>query len=279
MTFQEASRYCKEQLLSYIDTSEVHEIFKRVIEHLTAKSYIDCITDKNIVIDKNTFASIIAQLQTHEPIQYILEHEWFMGKKFIVNKHVLIPRPETQELVQWVLDTIQNNELHILDIGTGSGIIPISIKSQKPNCTIVATDISKDALSVAQKNASMHNVEIQFMNDDILHTTLSKDEVFDIIISNPPYISVTEKNTMHANVLEFEPQVALFVTNNDVQQFYKTILEVAQHNLAKNGKLFLELHQTYAQETEALYKKNHFHTQLKKDMYGNDRMLLAWKEA
>jgi release factor glutamine methyltransferase len=273
MTFPQLKLTCTNALQHIYDDGEINAMLKRIAEHTSQETWMNVITNPSIAFDEVQVQSILQRLQTHEPIQYIVEHEWFMGKQYYVNSHVLIPRPETEELVQWILDDVQDKPLTILDIGTGSGIIPISLKTTLPQCTIYASDISENALGVAMQNADTHKTDIEFVQDDILNPSFEFDTSFDIIVSNPPYITEDEKSNMNNNVLQHEPSSALFVTNNDPLQFYKAILEFAHTHASKNASIYFELNAQFALETELLFKDNHHTTLLKQDMFGKNRML------
>jgi release factor glutamine methyltransferase len=220
--------------------------------------------------------NILAQLKTGEPVQYILGYTEFYGIKFLVNPSVLIPRPETEELVRWAADSLQlAPDAYVLDIGTGSGCIAISLKSNLPGAQVSAIDISPDALKTAKENARLNNVQINFIRADILDPKFEHSK-FQIIISNPPYVTLDDKKQMHINVTDFEPHTALFVPENDPLLFYKAIADFAADNLAKNGLLFLEINESYGKETIALLKSKGFsNIELRKDMSDRDRMVKA----
>lgn len=182
------------------------------------------------------------RLAKGEPLQYVLGKAWFRGLEFIVNPNVLIPRPETEELVQLVLEKNSLTSPNILDIGTGSGCIAVSLKKEIPNATVSAIDVSEDALSIAKQNAALSNVEINFVRQDILTTTLGTHK-YDVIVSNPPYIPFKEKNEMREQVTEHEPSLALFVPDENALLFYKRIFMFAKQNLMPNGKVFCEIHE------------------------------------
>lgn len=229
------------------------------------------------------FYSALAKLKKEIPLQYIIGETEFYDLPFLVDENVLIPRPETEELVEWIIEEVQSlkfkvqsdaqKDINILDIGTGSGCIAIALAKNLPNANIWALDISKKALYIAKKNAKINDVDIQFLNNDIL--TLKKLPIkFDIIVSNPPYVRELEKEEIKANVLDHEPHLALFVKNNDPLLFYDKIADFALNNLKKNGVLFFEINQYQGKETLELLKNKGFkNTDLKKDIFGNDRMV------
>ena len=232
---------------------------------------------------QNDFESIQKRLENGEPIQYITGFAWFYGLKLKVNPTVLIPRPETEELVEWVLQTVSKQKgVKILDIGTGSGCIPVTLKVKNPSLQVSAVDISEGALITASRNAFRHNVDIDFKRLDILdETTWSELEQFDIIISNPPYIPTKEKIVMERNVLAFEPELALFVEDDNALIFYEKIAKFAQKHVYTEGslsQLFFECNQYNALEVAQLLQKMDFKdVELRKDMSGNDRMIRAQK--
>ncbi len=281
MTIQEANTYFHHHCDSLFGKNEGEEIFNRLIEELTSKTTFELKLDKQLVIDEEKFNGVVAQLLTNRPLQYVLGYEWFYNLKLKVNEQVLIPRPETDELVRWVLDTIKKEKLRsprILDVGTGSGCIPVVLKNEMPGADVTAIDISEAALEVAKENAATYDLTIDFIRGDILEKNFSIEKTFDLIISNPPYITAAEKKDMHERVLAFEPKEALFVTNHDPLQFYKAILTFSKHHLSPDGKIFLELNRDYGIQTQQLYDEAGFETELRKDMYGNTRMLMAQKK-
>jgi release factor glutamine methyltransferase len=219
---------------------------------------------------------ILGQLKKEIPVQYLLGTTHFYGLEFEVNSNVLIPRPETEELVEWIVQqsTInhQPTTIKILDIGTGSGCIAISLAKNLPNSEVFALDVSEHALATAQRNAESNQVAIQFIHQSILETE-DLGHQFDIIVSNPPYVRDLEKQEIKKNVLDNEPHLALFVADNDALLFYRKIAQLAQKNLSPTGQLYFEINQYLGQEMVALLKEMNFqNTELRKDVYGNDRM-------
>lgn len=220
---------------------------------------------------------VLNQLKKQIPIQYILGKAHFFGMEFEVNDNVLIPRPETEELVQWIVSDNKIDSPKILDIGTGSGCIAISLAKNIRNSDVSAIDVSPGALGLAKKNAGKNGVEVNFIQKDIL-VTADLQSGFDIIVSNPPYVRNLEKHEIKKNVLENEPHLALFVDDNDALIFYRKIAELAKKNLSADGKLFFEINQYLAKETMDLLENLGFsYLELRKDIYGNDRMILAKK--
>ena len=229
------------------------------------------------VADTTYFLDILDQLKTSKPIQYILGETEFYGRTFRVNPAVLIPRPETEELVKWVVETVSTKTPSLLDIGTGSGCIAISLKIEIPEAEVVAIDVSTDALALAEQNATFHKAPVTFIEKDVLHmhpTDLTT--TFDVLVSNPPYIALAEKELMKANVLANEPHVALFVPNNDPLIFYDRIAALAQEKLKPGGFLFFEINERFGTEVLALLVKKGFkQVELRKDLSGKERMVKA----
>jgi release factor glutamine methyltransferase len=258
---------------------EVSSFFNLLIESYLGMNRLDFALKqgKELTLEeKEKFESAIHRLSLHEPIQYIIGETEFFGLKFKVNKNVLIPRPETEELVQWILDDVGESKtpsnLKILDIGTGSGCIAISLAKNLPNAEVFALDISEKALKTARENATLNKVNVNFIQADILNLEALTGK-FDIIVSNPPYVREMEKVEMHLNVLENEPDLALYVKDIDPLIFYGIIAKLAQAGPQKNGDLYFEINQYLAKETEEILKNFGFKTELKKDIFGNYRML------
>lgn len=227
----------------------------------------------------NFLNNAVKRLKTNEPFQYILEEEEFYGYDFKVSSNVLIPRPETEELVEWVIATYGNltQELSLLDIGTGSGCIPISLKKNLQKAKVSACDISEEALVIAKENGLKLEAEVHFFQLDILNEeNWGSQNSYDYIISNPPYIPNKEKELMHENVLDFEPGLALFVEDDEALIFYEKIMQFSLLKLNKNGFLFFECNEYNAAEVVSLLKENGFsHVELRKDINGRDRMIKA----
>ncbi len=280
--------YFNKTLKKLYPTSEIDTFLFLILEEYLNFKRIDVVLKSNFEIspeDLTLLKSSTKLLEQEVPIQYILGKTEFYGFPFILNEHVLIPRPETEELVTSVLSKISKLEplhpiekekkLKILDIGTGSGCIPISLKRSLPFAEITAIDIANEALIIAQKNASLNKVNINFIQQNILKTT-GLDDIYDIIISNPPYVRVSEKIEIKNNVLKNEPHLALFVEDNNPLIFYSKIAELAKSHLTKNGTLFFEINQYLGKETVELIKLKGFNKiQLKKDIFGHDRIIVA----
>ena len=294
MIVKQYRKYFNETLKTIYPITEIDSFFFLLLEEYLGFRRVDIVLKSDFKIPQETLnllQSATKQLEQEIPLQHIIGKTEFYGLPFVVNKHVLIPRPETEELVAWVVSessrfktfntstkqTTETKQLKILDIGTGSGCIPISLKKQLPFAKISAIDISKEALSVAKKNAVLNNVDIHFILQDILKT-VTLDQHYDIIISNPPYVRELEKKELKNNVLKNEPHVALFVENDNPLIFYAKIAELAKNYLNKNGLLFFEINQYLGTETIDLVKKKGLkNIQLKKDMFGNDRIIVASK--
>ena len=262
------------------DAGEAESFFYLILEEKQKLKRIDLALQPDLLFSEEEIVvwnSILEELKKEIPIQYLLGSTSFYGLDFEVNPNVLIPRPETEELVEWI---IRNNskiekpkDLKILDIGTGSGCIAISLAKNLPNATVSAIDVSEKALATAKKNAQSNSVNVSFINQNILQTEDLKQQ-FDIIVSNPPYVRNLEKEEIKKNVLENEPHLALFVEDEDALIFYKKIAQLAQKNLTANGMLFFEINQYLGPETVALLEELQFKDiELRKDMYGNDRMI------
>lgn len=269
-----------QSLLPFYDEMEAESFFYLILENKSLLRRIDLAlaVDKEFSEDEILlWNAILEKLKTYIPIQYILGTTHFYGSDFIVDENVLIPRPETEELVDWIVKLngklSQKKNLKILDIGTGSGCIAISLAKNIPNSAVFAVDVSEKALAVAKKNAVLNKVFVTFLHQNILETN-QFDQKFDIIVSNPPYVRNLEKVEIKPNVLDNEPHLALFVSDNDPLIFYKKIGELASANLNSNGQLFFEINQYLGKETQDLLDslglKN---SELRKDIYGNDRMI------
>ncbi|CAM1364896.1 Release factor glutamine methyltransferase [Tenacibaculum soleae] len=277
------------QLSSVYPQSEIDSFFFILIEEILGFKRIDSVLKADFLISSdvlNQLQNITERLLKEEPIQYITGNTEFYGLPFLVNKNTLIPRPETEELVEWIITEVSEahgkniTNFSILDIGTGTGCIPISLKHNIPNTIVSAIDVSSEALKVARKNAKLNTVEINFIEQDILNTDdlnqVLDSKKIDIIVSNPPYVRNLEKAEIKNNVLENEPHLALFVEDNNPLIFYDKIANLAVRHLTKNGLLFFEINQYLGKETvEILNKKGFKNIELKKDFVGNDRMIKA----
>ncbi|WP_158828407.1 peptide chain release factor N(5)-glutamine methyltransferase [Mucilaginibacter lacusdianchii] len=271
-------------LRSIYDDNEINSITDIVLQELTAfsRAKLKAFTDAELTVSQFQAAEkILADLQTGKPVQYIIGHTGFYGLTFQVNPSVLIPRPETEELVEWVLETVNTspNTTHcVLDIGTGSGCIAVSIKVNLPVADVSAIDISTAALKTAKQNAQANNAEINFIEADILNAQdiIANEQQYTIIVSNPPYVTPTDKTQMHINVMDFEPHTALFVPEEDPLLFYKAIADYASSHLVNHGHLLFEINESYGKQTvDMLTDKGFKNIELRKDMSSRDRMIKA----
>ena len=291
----------KKELSAAYPQTEIDSFFFLLIEKELGLQRIDLALNNQLAISEEKFKHLynsLSRLKTQEPIQYILGEAEFYGLPFKVTKDTLIPRPETEELVDWILqDTKMKKEesINILDIGTGTGCIAISLAKNLPNATITAIDISSKAIKIAKENTLLNDVKIDFIEQDILRAsslnvianemkqsqnnneiatskTPRKDKQFDIIVSNPPYVRELEKKEIQPNVLENEPHLALFVEDENPLVFYKEIADLAKNYLKENGALYFEINQYLGKETVEILTEKGFKTELKKDIFGNDRM-------
>ena len=289
MTIHTAYQQLLYQLCTLYDKREAANIADWLMEYITGQKRIDRIIHKNILLNDEQALQLTTftnQLLQHKPVQYVLNEAWFAGMRFYVDDSVLIPRPETEELVESVVSCkllvpsnleIKNQKSEILEIGTGSGCIPIALKKKLPNATVTAIDISNNALNIAKKNASILQTDVLFKQVNFLDET-SWHELgkFDSIISNPPYIKLSESSTMSKHVTSYEPTIALFVPDNDALVFYKKIALFGKQHLTNNGQIFVEINEVLGNETVALFNSFGYKTALKKDLQGKDRMLQAW---
>ena len=268
--------YFKQQLSGIADAREIISWAYISIEHCLGYNRSDCIVHSNNDITtevSDKIKQIVSDLKTKKPLQYILGETEFYGLRFKVDEHTLIPRPETEELVDWIL---KEKFTSALDIGAGTGCIPIAL-AKNTNAIISAIDISADALLIARENAKINGVEINFLQQDILKTTTLPK--VDLIVSNPPYVLELEKKFMLVNVLDFEPHLALFVSDNNPLVFYKKIALLAMESLTEGGKLFFEINERFGKETVAMLSEMGFvDIKLKKDINDKDRMLKAIKK-
>lgn len=256
---------------------EIQSFFNILTESFLKMSRLDVALDPEKKLSEtqlDQFGDALLRLKKHEPIQYITGETQFFGLNFKVNKSVLIPRPETEDLVLWILDDFneRKEELKILDIGTGSGCIAVSLAKNLLQAKITAIDISVEAIDTARENAELNQVEIDFKQADILQMT-ELPEQYDVIVSNPPYVRELEKEDMQRNVLEFEPETALYVKDHDPLLFYEKISELAVNSLKNKGAVYFEINQYLGEETEKILIGKNFRTILKKDIFEVDRML------
>ncbi len=280
MNLREIQNIFKLSLNNLYDADETAAIIRTVLMEVLNYSPSDLLLKNQEVVSSETeeqLLNILERLKQSEPVQYVLGYAWFCGLKFKVNKYVLIPRPETEELIDWIVKQNKIQSPNILDIGTGSGCIAIALTKQIPEAKVVAMDISKDALHTATQNALINNVDVKFLEEDILNPVINEFK-YDIIVSNPPYVLQSESKTMSSHVLEYEPANALFVPDEDALIFYKAIVKYAGIHLKPRGKLFFEINPLNAEDINALLKANNFIEPLiKKDLQGKDRMVMGTK--
>jgi len=285
MTISELKKIFSQKLSALYNSGEISEIFT-----IFAKKILDLdrfqqrINGNQNLSEKEEmeFQEILTSLKTGKPFQHILGETEFYGLKFFVDEHVLIPRPETEELLELAMEKMQESRnkkqdgrFKILDIGTGSGIIPIVLKKHFPKAEVSAIDFSEDALKMAKRNADFHDVEIEFIHQDYLSENLTDD--FDVIISNPPYIGIEEEVEIADSVKEFEPKMALFSPTSNALIFYEKIAEDCKNHLSENGLVFLEINQKLGKETRELFVDVLSEVEVLKDISGNERFVWGRK--
>lgn len=282
MIISEIKFFFQTELSELYSKSEIEELFSIFCEHFLELNKIELRQNLQKELsesDSRKLSEVISELKNGKPFQQILGETEFYGMKFFVNEHVLIPRPETEELLELAIQKVKDlrfkvEGFKILDIGTGSGIIPIVLKKHFPEAELSAMDISENALEIARKNADFHQTEINFIRKDYLNGNL--DEIYDIIISNPPYIGIEENNEIENSVKGYEPNIALFSPTSDALIFYRKIANDSLKHLSENGMIFLEINQKLGKETLELF--NDFsESVLLKDISGNDRMIFVKK--
>lgn len=279
MRLNDIKQALKKQLAGQFETVELNPILSILIEHVTGWDQVQQVIHKDDSISaaqQLAFETAGTALLKGRPIQYITGKTWFMGEPYIVNEQVLIPRPETEELVDWIIEyaAIKGKALRILDIGTGSGCIAIAIKKALPEAIVSAIDISTSAIKIAEANAAALKADIEFIALDILNTAFLPGQ-YDVIVSNPPYIPMQEMKNMELQVTDHEPNIALFVPDEDPLVFYKAIARLAKLHLSPNGQLFFEIHYDQGDAMIALLDEMHFHAELRADLFEKDRMVRA----
>ena len=288
MLIKEAYQQIVHDLQSIYDARESSQIADMTLESITGLSRIQRLVQHDASLNSDQeilFNQQLNELLHGRPVQYVIGNCWFQQMLFKVDEHVLIPRPETEELVELVIHEIQHHrqcdkkQCQIIDIGTGSGCIAISLKKAMPFCEIWAIDKSRSAMKLAKENASLLNTSIYFKEADILSEAKNDAlPAFNIIVSNPPYILPEETNDLRKNVIDFEPKEALFVTNNDPLEFYKAIIDFSIHHLHRGGLVFFETHENQATEVKKLMESNEFEqVEIKKDLQGKNRMVWGKK--
>ena len=284
MLLREIKRIFEQELSGTYPTEEVQAFFYLSIEHFLQLERFVLVLQPDLVLSKEEeeplFATL-AKLKEEVPIQYILGTTEFLDFKLLVNKNVLIPRPETEELVRWIVSSHEQNQEggKVLDMGTGSGCIAIALAKLLPKPKIMAMEKSLSALEVAEANAKALKAKVTFLSANMLDPDLTLNKTFDIIVSNPPYVRELEQKEMSNNVKRYEPQEALYVPDKNPLIFYNAIADFGQRHLSPNGHLYLEINQYLAKETAQLFvDKKYKDIELKKDIFGNYRMLLAKKD-
>ena len=295
MKLGEAEIWLRQELKSIYDEREASNIADLVLENLSGLSRVDRLTKKEerlVVQQLHHLTEIHHRLLHHEPIQYALGEAHFYGLKLFVDKHVLIPRPETEELVDWIINDVrasgknvfekkefeadETTQLKILDVGTGSGCIALALKKTMPKAEVWGCDISDNALNIARRNGSETDIRVDFIALDFLDEAQNKQlPTVDIIVSNPPYIPLKNKVDMHPNVVDYEPHTALFVPNEESLIFYSALAEFGKHRLYENGKIYAEIHEDLGKEAIDLFEKEGYTVELRKDIQGKDRMIKA----
>jgi release factor glutamine methyltransferase len=298
MTIHEAQQQLLFQLYHIYDDHEAAAIANLVMENITEWKKIDRILNKNVPLSLPKLAILkkyTDELLTHKPVQYVLHESWFCGMKFYVDENVLIPRPETEELVNWIDEEVRNENLEvtskkedsrnneqdssftILDVGTGSGCIAVALKKKLHYAKVNSCDVSEKALNIAKQNALSNNADVDFLHLDFLDQQQTKElSSYNIIVSNPPYIPLNDKKTMSANIVNFEPHIALFVSNDEPLVFYHAIADFGLKKLFPGGKIFVEVHEDLSADVKKLFLAKGFNeVTIKKDIHGKERMLKA----
>ncbi|KIO77778.1 hypothetical protein TH53_07605 [Pedobacter lusitanus] len=276
MNFKQLEQYFINELSSLYDGEEAKQLFYLVVEQVSGWNRTQLLINMTESLSAEltlTYDDVLLELKQGRPMQHIFAVAWFYGLRFKVSEAVLIPRPETEELIEWILDTVKSEPVSsILDIGTGSGCIAITLKKNLEQVDVSAIDVSAAALAIAEENALTNTAAVNFIHADIL--TYSSSFRYDLIVSNPPYITEHEKEEMHQNVLAYEPHLALFVSNENPLLFYKKIADFALINLRPKGRLFFEINEYLGKETvDMLLAKGFTDIILRKDMQGKDRMI------
>ena len=280
-TIRHLSRYALQELKDSYSEHEIQSICRVIYMDILHFTNIDINLRKNEILDEsflNKFFEIISLLKTGRPLQYIIGETEFAGLKFHLNSETLIPRPETRELIIWAKDFLQHDQ-KVLDIGTGSGCIAITLAHECPEANVTGIDISEQAIAMAATNAQRNQVKVEWLTRDILNFENTDWDYYDLIISNPPYIRESEKETMEAKVLDYEPARALFVSNDDPLLFYRRICEFGLTHLNRQGYLFFEINEALGAETTQLLEEYGYKDiELRKDFFGKDRMVKGYKE-
>ena len=300
MKMNEAENWIRQQLILMYDEREATSIASMVMENVTGLTRIDRLTKKDeplVVQQLHHLTEVVQRLGQHEPIQYVLGECFFHGLKLYVNNHVLIPRPETEELVEWIINDVKTSgknvfqrkegeadettQLKLLDVGTGSGCIALALKKAMPKAEVWGCDVSDEALNVARRNGAQLDIRVDFQGINFLDELQQRSlPTVDIIVSNPPYVPEKDKATIRPNVLAHEPHTALFVPDDDALIFYKTLALFGHKRLYENGCIYIEISENAAKETVRIFKEAGYNNvEIKKDMQGKDRMIKAHLKA
>ncbi|WP_462280269.1 peptide chain release factor N(5)-glutamine methyltransferase [Salinivirga cyanobacteriivorans] len=276
MTYQSLLKSFRAALAGTYETSEKDSLFFVALEHVTGMSRTDFYLNTSKEIENKQharFKEILERLKTGEPVQYILNEAWFLERKFYVDHNVLIPRSETEEIID-IVKQYAPNARSILDIGTGSGCIAISLSLAMP-ANVWAMDYDAQILKIAKRNAEFNEAEVEFFRDNILNPMKNWEKPFDVIVSNPPYVKASEKDLMQTNVLDYEPDIALFVEDSNALQFYKAIKKYAQKNLSATGVIIMEINESLGTETKSLFEGAYRAVKVIKDIHNKDRFVIA----
>ena len=297
MKLFEAEQYVKEQLKGIYQEQEAINITDLAIEHVTGLLKTQRVSKKQTELSESQFSQLqkdLQRLKSNEPIQYVMNKSWFYGMELYVDKNVLIPRPETEEMVEWIINDMkasgkdvfirrsmeadETTQLKILDVGTGSGCIALALKKAMPKAEVWGCDVSEEALNVARRNGSTLNIRVDFQGVNFLDEAQQKHlPTVDIIVSNPPYVPLKDKEQMQPNVVAHEPHTALFVPDNDPLVFYRALAEFGKKRLYESGTIYMEIHEGLANEVVTVFNKQGYsNIELKKDMQGKDRMVKVW---
>ncbi|EAY31925.1 peptide chain release factor N(5)-glutamine methyltransferase [Microscilla marina] len=272
---------CRQALLPYYPATEAQSMAFLLLEHLFQLDKMQVLINQPIQTIPQVLQVLdnaLRRLQQYEPIQYITKQAEFYGLPFRVKPGVLIPRPETEELVAWIIQDFQSQPLTLLDIGTGSGCIAVTLAKNMPQAQVNALDVSNEALTIAQQNAALNKVNIQWIAHNILAPSFTHfaDQSLDVIVSNPPYVTPAEQAQMHENVLKHEPALALFVPQNEPLLFYEAITQVARQKLKPQGALYFEINEQFGAITKKMIEQQGFQeVEVRKDLFGKDRMVKA----
>ena len=286
MNLSQAKNQLQESISGIYDSREAENISQMVMESITGWERIDISLNRQAALSVNQLERIkqIGQeLLAHRPVQYVLGESWFAGMKFFVDENVLVPRPETDELVNWVAEEIDNGpkgkqDLIVMDVGTGSGCIAISVKKKIPAVKMLAVDVSDAALSIAKKNSKSLNAEIELIKADFLNPSIRQElPAVDILISNPPYIPKSAGSTMSPGVVNHEPSLALFVDDHHPLVFYHALSEFGKTHLHSGGMIFAEINELMGPSVLELFERDGWELEMRKDLQGKHRMIKAWK--